>query len=57
VGFAPKQAGDQKAGDDEEHVHADETATYPGQLRVKQHYRHHSHRAQTLDVGAESHPL
>ncbi len=52
--LAPEQPGDQKARDDEEHVHADEPTTHTGQASVKEDNGHHRDSAQALDVRAKS---
>ncbi len=52
-----QQAGDQVAGDDEEDVHADESAGRPGEAGMEGEYREDGDRAQTLDVGPEGGPV
>jgi hypothetical protein len=46
-------SGDEVPTDDEEHVHADETARQPVGPQVEQHDGHHGDGAQRLDIGAE----
>ena len=52
--LAPEQPGDQKARDDEEHVHADEPTTHTGHVSVKEDNGQHRDGAQALDVRAKS---
>ncbi|GLY29907.1 hypothetical protein Kisp02_32720 [Kineosporia sp. NBRC 101731] len=53
--FTHEEAGDEKAGKNEEHIDADETTARPEAGVVEQH-RQDSHGSQTLDVVAMGRP-
>ena len=44
-----QQRGDQEAGEDEEHVHAEESARDPGNIRVVEHHGDDRDRAQAVE--------
>jgi hypothetical protein len=52
--LAHEKPGDQKAGDHEEHVDAEETAGQTGYARVVEHDQQDGESAKSLDVGAEA---
>ena len=52
--LAEQQRGDQEAGDDEEHVDADEAAAERADVGVEQHHQRDGDGPQALDVGAEA---
>ncbi|MNI39386.1 hypothetical protein D3C73_935670 [compost metagenome] len=50
--LAEQNAGDQEAGNDKEHIHADETATECAEAEVKEYNRNDGQGPQTVDVTA-----
>ncbi len=51
-GLGIDRLGDQEAGDDEEHVDADEAAGQPVRAEMEQHHAEHGDGAQSVDMGA-----
>jgi len=52
IGFVEEEAGDQKPGDDEEHIHADKSTRKGARRGMEGSDGQHGDRAQTVDVGA-----